>query len=340
MRKIISIIILIFGFVFNSNAQENNSVPDTLIRNNDAVLYINVVSLKLDVIEYKKVNDTVNIFFISLSAIKELRMHNGKVLKGKSISPSLETVILKNEKEKDSIRGYNRARDTLKRNGHLLLTTKLSSIFSKNFLFYNNFYSLGLMYFPKSSLMYGFTYHKGFNQPNLANELEKAYVGQQQVLIEGYEFVFSNLTSKKNKIWDYGYTLGFSVSRYNVIQFWHYQSLYRYYNGIWDGKPSDSHVAKKFKEVNKVKFVPFFGFDLDIRIIKQLSLSTDVIIYIDKLDTDRRNYVDVEEYYDANNNLIDTKIEYNSGWGRYKEVRTIWPGFNLSLNYHFITKKK
>lgn len=344
MKKLISIAVLILGVAFTSFSQDTIPVPDTLVYTSGDVLLINVISVKSDIIEYKKINDSINVFYKSLSSIKELRMHDGELIEGGDRTNVTFGITLS---RRDSIRKAKNTKDIDKRKGHLLLTTNLTSLITgdvgplelEGTVYENRFISVGTIYYPSSNFSVGLILHKGLRYyKGIFNSLNNP------PLKDGVEINFG-LTSSKNRRIDWGFRAGVSYLSFAIspavsqVKKIYQEDLYS----------SGFRLHRRFTEEStkdrKSFIIPFIGFESSLKISTKFSLSSvfgikyDVKNYVYE-SWNNEPYKLVEEYYDLNNVLINTNEKIITPQTYSKRLQDPKLFFRFSLNYHIIPKKK
>lgn len=339
MKKLISIVVLIFGVTFTSFAQDSILVPDTLIYNSGEILLINVIGVKSDLIEYKKQNDSINVFYTSLSSVKELRLSDGSLIKGgvKVIPTLIDTLNREAYLEaslklrvRDSIRESKNTKDIDKRKGHLLITTNLTTLIPsirsplelEGTVYGNNFKSIGVIYYPNSNFSIGTMLYKGsFSKESKMNFSNNNRNRPNPLFSEGVEVNFGFSTSKIKRF-DWGGRMGVSFMNFA------YREAIKAIKNRYNTVVEESYIQKK------AFIIPFVGFESNLKLKDNFSISSafglkyDVKCFLYNLWP--------EEPYVLISNTTRTVIPETTS----KRLQDPKLFFRFSLNYHIIPKKK
>ena len=352
-----------------SLAQDNVPAKDTIIYLNGKKVLVNVLSVKTGVAEYKKVDSNKSVFFIALSSIKAIKTYDGRIFNHKKYINTLDSIQrvndFKRDKIKDSLRVRNRENNSLKRKGHVLLTSNLVSLIpdKSNLNYKNGFVSIGLLYYPSSNFSIGFLFNQGLPYKKVRGP----------VLKKGIDFNVG-LSFSKRRPFDFGLRGGVAVMEFNYftsdkINEFNYREItiqayntfnnridaipdeLKEYNGRFfrkDGAtdPSPQHV--NFEKRKKLNLVPYLGLEFNYQIVEKFSFSSvfgfKYDIYRGGFSNSIEKNVINEKIYDFNSVLISDNVyvtypeDIELGELHFKKVLRLF--FRFSVNYHFTPRKK
>ena len=318
----------------SSSSQETNSdttvavMTDTLIYKTGEIIIAKVISIEENTIEYALKGDD-KIHYTSFYIIDQVKMSNGDIVENKT-----EPLEVRNLK----IRG----KDPLKRKGHLIVNSYLSSLVMDRRGYKNNLLSLGTMYYFSNQISVGAAYQLGLKKDIYRNN----YIHVSQA----YDFNAGWIGSTHRRM-DFGFRVGLSLMSFEYDLTWEDHTL------IWlENVPSDPYGTEyngvlysisdySLKETihehhKKTSLNPYLGLETNIVIIPRLSVN--IMGAIRKEDpyyrygNYPRNRLEHNEYYRLNGDLAHRNVVDIGDYSTRK--RLLMPFIRFSVNYHFLPK--
>lgn len=350
-----------------SVAQDEISSTDTIIYPNGKKVLVYVLSVKSGVVEYKKVDNRRSIFFIPLSSIKELVRYDGRVFSHNIYINTLDSIQrvndFKRDKIKDSLRARNREKDSLKRTGHLILTSNLVSFIHPNEFgsYSNGFASMGILYYPSSNFSIGVLFNLGLPYRQDSGP----------ILRKGLD-LNAGFSSSKRRHFDLGFRAGVAIMELNhfsddLLQNIDYKEITeKEYNEInaWTENMQKEPITTEyngrfFEEIDilssnrvniekskKINLMPYLGLEFNYKIDKKFSLNSmfgfkyDIDYWFGQFSDQTIRTINKGSYYDFNDVWIaDHEEVYYLDYinQKQKKIQLI---FRLSVNYHFFKRKR
>lgn len=330
MRKLISIIVLIFCGFFTTFAQDSLVFTDTIYFKTGEVQAVHVLKINTSTFEYRIKQDT-DVYYRTLSSIKKLKTSDGNVVLG-TISRSSNIT---------KVYGINN-NDSLKRKGHVIINSNLFSLLRNKQM---SFINVGVIYYPTSNFSLGFSYLNG-------RERKRDYFKTE--FKDGFDVNFGFSTSKKDD-WDIGFRGGLIFKK--IKGYYDLSTLSRSYQETSINEPDDIlHNGKYYKEDYSLSsytteydyrfdisnYISFYGgLEISVNLSERLIMKSLIGLKMDKPKYwfYPGDYKNITNYYDTNNNLVDTVETSDIDQYRYDRL-TLQFFCRLSINFRIFPIKK